>query len=79
MHAFMHWCQYEVRNFSEIEEEASLFAQENCIVADMYIGNRGYLGQVTSDEEQKQKDILQYAVTLELLCKELGEKSNYLF
>ena len=37
------------------------------------------LGQVTSDEEQKQKDSLQYAVTLELLCKELGEKSNYLF
>ena len=37
------------------------------------------LDQVTSDEEQKQKDSLQYAVTLELLCKELGEKSNYLF
>ena len=37
------------------------------------------LGQVTSDKEQKQKDSLQYAVTLELLCKELGEKSNYLF
>ena len=37
------------------------------------------LGQVMSDEEQKQKDSLQYAVTLELLCKELGEKSNYLF
>ena len=37
------------------------------------------LGQVTSDEEQKQKESLQYAVTLELLCKELGERSNYLF
>ena len=37
------------------------------------------LGQVTSDKEQKQKDSLQYALTLELLCKELGEKSNYLF
>ena len=37
------------------------------------------LGQVTSDEEQKQKDSLQYVVTLEMLCKELGEKSNYLF
>ena len=37
------------------------------------------LGQVMSDEEQKQKDSLQYAVTLELLCKELDEKSNYLF
>ena len=31
----MHWCQYEVRNFSEIEEAPS-FAQENFIVADMY-------------------------------------------
>ena len=37
------------------------------------------LGQVTSDKEQKQKESLQYAVTLELLCKELDEKSNYLF
>ena len=37
------------------------------------------LGQVTSDKEQKQKDSLQYTVILELLCKELGEKSNYLF
>ena len=37
------------------------------------------LGQITSDEEQKQKESLQYAVTLELLCKELGEKSNYVF
>ena len=37
------------------------------------------LGQVTSDEEQKEKDSLQYMVTLELLCKELGAKSNYLF
>ena len=35
------------------------------------------LGQVTSDEEQKQQDSLQYAVTLELLCKELGKKGNY--
>ena len=37
------------------------------------------LGQVMSDEEQKKKESLQYAVTLELLCKELGEKGNYLF
>ena len=76
MHAFMHWCQYEVRNFSEIEEEALSFAQENCIVTDMYVGNGG---EVTSNKEQKQKDSLQYVVTLELLCKELGQKSNYLF
>ena len=76
MHAFMHWCQYEVRNFLEIEEEASSFAQENCIVAHMYIGNGGF-GPITSNEEQKQQDSLQYAVTLELLCKELGKKGNY--
>ena len=37
------------------------------------------LDQVTSDEEQKQKESMQYAVTLELLCKELDEKSNHLF
>ena len=42
MHAFMHWCQYEVRNFSEIEEEASSFAKENCIVADLYVQNGGF-------------------------------------
>ena len=39
MHAFMHWCQYEVRNFLEIEEEVSSFAQENCVVAHMYVGD----------------------------------------
>ena len=42
MHTFMHWCQYEVRNFLEIEEEALSFAQENCIVAHMYVGNGGF-------------------------------------
>ena len=31
----MHWCQYEIRHFSEIEEVLS-FAQENFIVANMY-------------------------------------------
>ena len=30
------------------------------------------LGQITSDEEGKQERSLQYAVTLEILCKEIG-------
>ena len=30
------------------------------------------LGQITSEKEGKQEHSLQYAVTLEILCKEIG-------